>query len=97
MEREEQFPPAPDWKPEFSPPIAELVERVQYYTDGKKDIAVFRHGTCVLLDDSLSDDDATAMALQMLSEIFNYHPDMNPVTMDDGNIVVQYNHPALTL
>lgn len=95
--RKPQFPPVPDWKPDFSPEIAQIVERVRYYTDGNSDIAVFQHGTCVLLDDGLSDVEAPAFALSVLSQIFNYHPDMNPVPMDDGNVLVQYNHPAVNV
>ena len=87
----------PDWKPDFSPSVQEILERVRYYTDGSRDIVVFRYGTCVLLEDGLSDAEATESALSVLSQIYNYHPDMNPVSMDDGNILVQYNHPALNV
>ena len=95
--RRRQFPPVPDWKPDFSPDVSHIVDRVRYYTDGNSDIAVFQHGTCVLLDDGLSDEEAAAFALDVLSQIFNYHPDMNPVPMDDGNILVRYNHPAVNV
>ncbi|GLK56149.1 hypothetical protein JOD31_001064 [Methylopila capsulata] len=67
---------------------------MSYYLNGKRDFAVFRHGTCVLLEDGLSDDDATAFALKALSDIIHFHPDMSPSPMDDGNILVRYNHPA---
>jgi len=91
------FPPVPDWKPDFSPSIHEILDRVRYYTDGGRDIAVFRHGTCVLLDDGFSDEEATAFALEVLSQIINYHVDMDPVLMDDENILVRYNHPAVNV
>jgi hypothetical protein len=47
-----------------------------------------------IVSDGLSDDDARKEATATLAKIFNYHPDMNPVKMDDGNILVQYNQPA---
>ncbi len=91
---ETQFPPVPKWRPDFSITIEQALERMVYYTDGKDDIAVFKNGTLVKLPAELSYEDATKYALNVLSEIFNYHPDMNPTPMDDGNIVIQYNHPA---
>jgi hypothetical protein len=91
---DKQFPPVPKWKPEFSAPVNDQLERMIYYTDNGKDIAVFKHGTIVILQDGLNDTEAVEYAKKVLSEIYNYHPDMNPVNMDDGNILVQYNHPA---
>lgn len=65
-----------------------------YYFDGKADFVVMAHGTCVVLDRGLSDDMAKASALDILQKIINFHPDMTPQTMDDGNVLVTYNHPA---
>ncbi len=47
--------------------------------------------------DGLSESDAKKEALETVSKIFNYHPDMNPKSMDDGNILIFYNHPAYTV
>ena len=96
-EPEKVFPPVPDWKPDIAQPIESIIERIMYYTDNKKDIAVFKNGTCVVLDDGLSDTDAQQFAKEVLSQIYNYHPDMNPVNMNDGNILIQYNHPAVNV
>ncbi len=90
-------PPVPDWRPAIAQPIADIVERLHFYTNGKRDLAVFRHGTCVILPDGLNDADAERHAKDVLSRIINYHPDMQPAPMKDGNILVQYNHPALNL
>lgn len=95
--RQPQFPPRPDWRPTIEQPIEQIVERMVYYTDGKKDFVTFAHGTCAVVPDNLADDDAIAAATKVLSDIFNYHPDMNPVEMDDGNILVRYNHPAVNI
>ncbi len=70
---------------------------MKYYTDGKKDFAVFENGTCVIVPDALSELDAYTAARDVLSKIFNFHPDMNPLNMDDGNILVRYNHPAFNV
>ncbi|WP_332805898.1 hypothetical protein [Sphingomonas sp. RT2P30] len=93
----ETFPPVPTWKPSFPQPRHRIVERVAYYTNGKSDFAVFRNGTCVILETGLPDVDAKVHALKVLADIFGYHPDMNPASMDDGNILVRYNHPAVNV
>lgn len=90
----EEFPPVPKWKPSVVMPIDKVVERFHYYTDGINDFVVFSNSTCVIVADGLSDDAAKAAAIEILSRIFNYHPDMNPANMDDGNVLVRYNHPA---
>lgn len=87
-------PPVPKWQPSFTQPIERVVDRMSYYTDSKRDFAVFRNGTCVVLAPNLSDDEARSFALETLKNIFHAHPDMNPSPMDDGNILVGYNHPA---
>jgi hypothetical protein len=92
-----ELPPVPVWKPSFSQPTDAVIDRISYYTNGKKDFAVFRNGTCVILEDGLSDADAKATSLKVLADIFGYHPDMNPAPMDDGNILVRYNHPAVNV
>ncbi len=50
-----------------------------------------------MLDRGLNDEAARSAALKTLSEIFGFHPDMNPANMDDGNILVRYNHPAVNV
>ena len=93
----QDFPPVPAWEPEIAVPIDKISERFRYYTDGGTDFVVFRHGTCVVVSDGLSEADARREALETVSKIFNYHPDMNPKNMDDGNILIFYNHPAYTV
>jgi hypothetical protein len=36
-------------------------------------------------------------SFKVLHDIFHFHPDMNPKPMDDGNILVTYNHPAVNV
>ena len=91
------FPPVPTWKPSFSQPIATIIDRISYYYDAKIDFAIFRNGTCVILENGLSDADAKARSLKVLADIIGYHPDMDPASMDDGNILVRYNHPAVNV
>ncbi|SCB19117.1 hypothetical protein [Rhizobium lusitanum] len=95
--KKENFPPAPQWKPSFRQPTGKIIERISYYLDGKRDFSVFRNGTCVVLKQGLSDKDAKSFSLTTLSNIFNSHPDMNPLSMDDGNILVRYNQPAMNV
>lgn len=94
---EAKFPPVPDWRPAIQQPLERIIDRLTYYTDGKRDFAVFQNGTCVVLEDGLSEHEAEASAKDVLSKIFHFHADMNPTNMDDGNVLVQYNHPAVNI
>jgi hypothetical protein len=91
------FPPVPAWQPDIEMPLNKIIDRFQYYTDNKKDFVVLQHGTCVLVSDGLTEEQAKTEALQTVSKIFNYHPDMNPKSMDDGNILISNNYPAFTV
>ena len=51
----------------------------------------------MILDPGLSDEAARAFAQKALVEIINHHPDMNPAPMDDGNVLVRYNYPAINV
>lgn len=92
-----QFPPVPDWKPEVAQPIERIIERFRFYTNGSRDFAVFGHGTVAILPNGLSDAEAEKHAKQALHNVFHAHPDMNPLNMKDGNILVQYNHDVASL
>lgn len=96
-EEKKDFPPVPAWEPEIELPMDKIIDRFRYFTDGGKDFVILKHGTCVLVSDGLSDEDAKKEALETVSKIFNYHPDMNPKSMDDGNIMIFYNHPAYSV
>ena len=48
------FPPVPVWQPSFKQPLDRMIDRMKYYTDRKRDFAVFENGTCVILEDGLS-------------------------------------------
>jgi hypothetical protein len=75
----EQFPTVPKWQPSIEQPIDAIVERVVYYTNGRRDLAVFRYGTCVVLpQNGLDEAKAIAAAKEILEKIFKFHPDMNP-------------------
>ncbi|RVT95391.1 hypothetical protein EOD42_17570 [Rhodovarius crocodyli] len=90
-------PPVPAWRPGFEQPLDRVVDRISYYANGARDFCVFRHGTCVLLPPGLDDAAAREHALGVLHAILHQHPDMSPNPMDDGNIMVGYNHPAVNV
>jgi hypothetical protein len=75
----------------------QVIERYSYYLGGKRDFVVFQHGTCVVLPNGQSDQAAAAAGQAVLAQIFGFHPDMNPTLMDDGNLLVRYNHPAFNV
>lgn len=87
-----RFPPVPDWHPSFATPLDRVADRVRYYLNGKRDFALFRHGTFAILADGLSDEAARIAAYTALAGVYGAHPDMNPLPMDDGNILVRYGH-----
>lgn len=95
--RPKDWPPAPKWRPSFAQPLAAVIDRMRYYTDQARDFAVFRNGTCALLEAGLSDAEAKTAANAILGEVFHAHPDMNPLRMDDGNVMVQFSQPALNI
>jgi hypothetical protein len=92
-----KFPPVPKWRPSFAVSNDQVIDRIAYYTDRKKDFAVFTHGTCVILPSGLSNAEAESAAESVLHKIFHFHPDMNPRKMDDDNIAIQYNQPAINV
>ncbi len=92
-----QFPPVPDWTPEIRQPLERIIERFRFYTNGSRDFAVFGHGTVAILPNGLTDDEAERLAKQSLHSVFHAHPDMNPMNMKDGNILVQYSHDVANL
>jgi hypothetical protein len=92
-----EFPPVPRWKPSFQQPLDEIVARLRYYSDDRRDFVTFRNRTCVVLEPDTTDEAARAFALQTLAKILGFHPDMTPTPMDDGNLLVRYNHPAVNV
>jgi hypothetical protein len=92
-----QFPPVPDWKPEIRQPLDRISERIRFYTNGSRDFAVFGYGTVAILPSGLSNAEAEKHAKESLYKVFHAHPDMNPLNMKDGNILIQYNHDVASL
>lgn len=86
------FPPVPAWKPEIEQAKELIVERVKYYTNQTRDFAVFQHGTIAILPNGMDNQAAADHAKEALQKVFHAHPDMHPLNMDDGNVLVRYNH-----
>jgi hypothetical protein len=89
------FPPKPKWKPNLPIDTDIILGRAKFYTGHKLQLAVFSHGTVVIFPDRV--DDIISQALSTLSMIYNSHPDFKPMTMDDGNYLVEYSHSAFTI
>ena len=90
------FPPVPQWRPTFAQPTERIIERMAFYMPGR-DILIMRHGTCILLEPGLTDAEAQNQSDDTIARIFGFHPDMNPVLLKDGNVLVSYNYPAANL
>jgi len=85
-------PPVPKWRPKIEPPIERIIDTSRYYSNGVKDFAVFKHGTIVLLPPGLDPRESEQAAYYALHCVFHAHPDMRPQVMDDGNLLVMYQH-----
>ena len=91
------FPPVPEWQPSFTPSLEDIIKTFEYYVNGDRDFVVFKNGTVVILNGGFDDEKVVIEAKQILSNIFNFHPDMKPQSMDDGNILISYNYPAYNI
>lgn len=92
---ENDFPPKPKWKPTVPVDIPKTVRTFAYYSDHKRAFAVFTHGTCILLPESSKNFEKDAK--EILDKVYRYHPDFNPLAMDDGNFMVNYSQPAYSV
>ena len=89
------FPPRPKWKPDLPIDIELIYEKARYYTGEKLQFAVFKNGTVTFFSnkvDNIEDSSKTSLA-----RIYNHHPDFKPMTMDDGNYLIEYSQPAFTI
>lgn len=89
------FPPKPKWRPDLPIDIELILDRAKFYTGQKLQLAVFSHGTVVIFPDRVAN--ITEEGLATLDRIYNFHPDFNPMTMDDGNYLLEYSQPAFTI
>lgn len=90
-----EFPPRPSWKPELKIDSERIIERFSYYSNGNIDFVVFKNGTCVPVEPGSTDwinDSKKTMA-----ELFNSHPDFNPLQMDDGNWMISMSNRAFII
>jgi len=95
MQVDEDFPPKPKWKPNLPVNIELIYEKARYYTDDKLQFAVFKNGTVTFFSSQVDNIDDSAKA--SLDKIYNSHVDFKPITMDDGNYLIEYSQPAFTI
>jgi hypothetical protein len=91
----DDFPPKPTWRPNLPIDLDLVVEKTKYYTGQKLQFAVFENGTVTFFSKRV--DNIEAEAKSTLDKIFNAHPDFKPITMDDGNYLIEYSQPAFTI
>lgn len=89
------FPPKPKWKPDLPIDINLILDRAKFYTGQKLQLAVFSHGTVVIFPNRVAN--IAEQGLVTLDKIYNFHPDFKPMTMDDGNYLIEYSQPAFTI
>jgi len=89
------FPPVPKWKPNIPVDIDRTIQTFAYYLNRQRPFVVFINGTCVIVDPKSVDMESEAKSI--LDKVFNYHPDFNPMNMDDGNWLIEYSQPAYSV
>jgi hypothetical protein len=94
-ESDTDFPPKPKWKPDLPVDIERIYEKTKYYTGDKLQFAVFQNGTVTFFSNRVDNIEDSAKA--SLDKIYNAHPDFKPMTMDDGNYLIEYSQPAFTI
>jgi hypothetical protein len=93
--KDNSFPPVPKWKPNIPTNLDSVLEKARSYTEDKLQLAVFENGTVVFFSNKV--DNIKMKALEVLDQIYNSHPDFKPISMDDGNILVEYSQPSFTI
>lgn len=89
------FPPTPKWQPNLPIDINMIYEKAKYYTGNKLQFAIFQNGTVTFFSDRVNNIENSAKS--SLDKIYNFHPDFKPLTMDDGNYLIEYSQPAFTI
>ena len=90
-----KFPPVPKWQPNLPTDTKKVLEKAKYYTDSKLQLAVFRNGTITIFPNRV--ESTIDSAKETLNKIINFHGDFKPLTMDDGNYLIEYSQPAFTI
>jgi len=95
LQADKDFPPKPKWKPNLPIDIEMIYKKARYYTGDKLQFAVFQNGTVTFFSNRV--DNIEDSAKSSLDKIYNSHPDFKPITMDDGNYLIEYSLPAFTI
>lgn len=90
-----RFPPIPQWRPNTPIDLDRILETAKYYTNGKLQLGMFKYGTIAFFASPIQD--IANEAKICLDKIYNSHPDFKPLTMDDGNYLIEYSQPAFTI
>lgn len=89
------FPPLPKWRPQLPLDLDQIFEKAKFYTGSKLQLAVMKNGTVVIFPEMVPNIELSAK--DTINKIFNSHPDFKPITMDDGNFLIEYTQPAFTI
>lgn len=93
--KEPDFPPKPKWRPNLPIDIDLIFEKTKYYTGEKIQFAIFQYGTVTYFGNRVENIEKSAK--ETLDKIYNFHPDFNPILMDDENYLIEYSQPGFTI
>ncbi|MEN0052389.1 MAG: hypothetical protein AAGC65_01905 [Mucilaginibacter sp.] len=94
-EAKKRFPPVPQWQPNTPIDLDRILEAAKYYTGYKLQLGVFKYGTVTFFSAPI--DNIESESKICLNKIYNFHPDFKPITLDDGNYLIDYSQPAFTI
>jgi len=95
QEYKKPFPPIPTWRPNTPIDHDRIIDTAKYYTGRKLQLGVFENGTVTFFSVRVNNIEEEAKIA--LNKIYNSHPDVKPLTMDDGNYLIEYIQPAFTI
>ena len=94
-EKKKRFPPIPNWRPDTPVDYDGVINAAKYYTGEKLQLGVFHHGTVTFFPVRVSNIEEEAKIA--LNKIYYAHADFKPITMNDGNYLIEYTQPAFTI
>ena len=94
-EEKKRFPPIPQWRPDTPIDFDLILKTARYYTGDKLQLGIFKYGTVAFFSTRI--DNIEEESKICLDKIYNFHPDFKPLTMDDGNYLIEYSQPAFTI
>lgn len=87
--------PQPNWIPDAFEDAADVGERMQFYTNGRRSFVVYLSGTTVFSGSALQGEDDDYH--QALCDVVSHSPDFKVMPMEDANLLIRFAGPVCGL